>query len=305
MNGILLVDKPEGLTSADVVRRVKRRARVKVGHLGTLDPFASGLLPLCLGEATKIAQFLNQAGKRYEGEIALGAATDSGDRTGAVIATAAVPALGPAELARLEEHFTGEYEQTPPMYSALKRDGVPLYRLARQGVEVERAARRVRIEALRLRQIDSDRLHFDVSCSKGTYVRVLAADIGAAMGTCAHLAELRRTRFGSFDVADAVDDLEAWDPGCERGWLSPRAALADLPSFEVSAAAAAALRLGKARALRELSPPHGADTVVVVDPRGELVAVVLRSGETWRFGRVFPPNPALQVSTPMLSTADK
>ena len=200
MNGLLLIDKPAGLTSAEVVRRVKRRVRVKVGHLGTLDPFATGLLPLCLGEATKIAQFLNTADKRYEGVIQLGWATDTGDCTGRQTASAAVSDRAAADLDAVARRFTGEILQKPPMYSAIKRDGVPLYRFARQGLEVERTPRPVRIAHLGLESVGSGRLRFVLACSKGTYVRVLAEEIGAALGTAAHLDALRRTSFGSFDI---------------------------------------------------------------------------------------------------------
>ena len=306
MNGILQVCKPEGMTSAEVVRRVKRRAHAKVGHLGTLDPFASGLLPLCIGEATKIAQFLNQADKRYEGEIALGTATDTGDRTGSVVATARLPELGDADLAALEQRFTGEYEQTPPMYSALKHKGVPLYRLARQGIEVARAARRVEIKELRLRAAAPGFLSFEVACSKGTYVRVLAEDLGAALGTCAHLASLRRTRFGSFDLADAVPGPDSWDPASRQGLLSMREALAHLPALQLDAAACASVRLGRRRVLGEIGLPgdRDGDLVVLLDPESEVVAVVVRSAEGWRFGRVFQGDPSLHATAPVLSTAE-
>ncbi|OFV87008.1 MAG: tRNA pseudouridine(55) synthase TruB, partial [Acidobacteria bacterium RBG_16_68_9] len=204
MNGILILDKPEGLTSAEVVRRVKRRLRVKVGHLGTLDPFASGVLPLCIGDGTKIAQFLNTATKTYEGTIRLGAATDTGDCTGVVARTAPIPAFGSEDLRAVERQFQGPYTQVPPMYSALKQGGVPLYKLARQGVEVERSGRLVHIESLRLCRADEASLDFEVSCSKGTYVRVLAEDVAAALGTAAHVSVLRRTRFGEFTLSHAV-----------------------------------------------------------------------------------------------------
>lgn len=304
MNGILLVDKPEGMSSAEVVRRIKRRARAKVGHLGTLDPFASGLLPLCIGEATKIAQFLNQADKRYEGEIAVGTATDTGDRTGAVVATAPVPELDDAALAMLEQRFTGEYEQVPPMYSALKREGVPLYRLARRGIEVERAARRVHIEELRLRRAGQATLRFEVACSKGTYVRVLAEDLGATVGTRAHLASLRRTRFGSFDLADAIPGPDDWDPASEQGWVSVRAALAHLPAVELDRIACAAVRQGKRRVLGEIPLPGDADAAVLLDREGHVVAVVVRSSQGWSFGRVLHGDPSLQESNPVVSTAE-
>ncbi|MDX2171384.1 MAG: tRNA pseudouridine(55) synthase TruB [Deltaproteobacteria bacterium] len=293
MNGILLIDKPVDLTSADVVRRVKRRLprAVKVGHLGTLDPFATGLLPLCLGEATKIAQFLNTADKRYSGVIRLGVATDTGDRTGREQATAPLPALREADLAAVAAHFTGDLQQRPPMYSALKRDGVPLYRLARRGIEVERELRAVRVDGLVLAVDGPDRLRFSLGCSKGTYVRVLAEDIGTALGTVAHLAELRRTGFGGFDIGDAVA-LDAWDPGCARGLIGLRAALAHLPALAIDQPTAAAARQGKAAVLGHL-PGAPQAAALLIDPAGEVAAVVVREQGTWRYGRVLAPPQAL------------
>ena len=205
VNGILLIDKPEGITSAGVVREVKRAlAEEKVGHLGTLDPFASGLLPVCLGSGTKIAQFLMVEQKAYSGTIRLGVETDTFDSTGTVTQTSPVPDFNDDALRQLEAQFTGEQWQTPPMYSAIKRKGVPLYKLARQGIEVEREPRKVTIEQLVLARQSADTLGFSLVCSKGTYVRSLAVALGAALGGRAHLATLRRTAFGPFAIAQAV-----------------------------------------------------------------------------------------------------
>jgi tRNA pseudouridine55 synthase len=284
MNGILLIDKPAGLTSADVVRRVKHDLRGKVGHLGTLDPFATGLLPLCLGEATKIAQFLNTADKRYEGIIQLGTATDTGDCTGQPVRETGVPDLAGIDLAAVASRFVGASLQTPPMYSALKRDGVPLYRLARQGLEVERAARPVRIDHLVLARETPGRLRFSLACSKGTYVRVLAEDIGSAFDTAAHLAALRRTGFGGFDISAAVS-LPAWDPAQPAGLVSVRQALAHLPAVSLDDKGAEAARQGKAWVLDTIAV-GGGDAAVLLAPDDEVVAVVQRSGRTWAYGRV-------------------
>lgn len=284
MTGILLVDKPTGVTSADVVRAVKRRVGGKVGHLGTLDPFASGLLPLCLGEATKIAQFLNAADKSYEGTIQLGQATDTGDPTGTVTDTASVPAVDQRTLDSVATGFLGATQQVPPMYSALKRDGVPLYKLARQGLEVARESRTIRIDAFALVAAGDGLLDFRVSCSKGTYVRVLAEDVGRRLDTVAHLCRLRRTRFGHFDVAQAVDVRE-WSPG-GTGLLSVREALSHLPSVVVDDAGATAARRGQgwwlARAMAGVEHPE----VVLVHTSGEVVAVVEGHGGRWQFARV-------------------
>jgi tRNA pseudouridine55 synthase len=284
VNRILLIDKPEGITSAEAVRRVKRRVAVKVGHLGTLDPFATGLLPLCLGEATKIAQFLNTADKRYEGVIQLGCATDTGDRTGQPTRTTAVPDLTGADLADLARRFTGEQQQVPPMYSALKRDGVPLYRLARRGVEVDRPPRTVRIDDLRLEPSGAGRLRFRLACSKGTYVRVLAEDIGTALGSAAHLDALRRTAFGSFTI-DAAVPLDAWDPEQPSGLVTLPQALAHLPAVPIDRQATEAVRQGKSWPLTALPTDLGS-TATLLDPAGHLVAVVVCKGRAWAYGRV-------------------
>ncbi|MBX3023382.1 tRNA pseudouridine(55) synthase TruB [bacterium] len=289
MNGILLIDKPEGLTSAEVVRRIKRQlARgAKVGHLGTLDPFATGLLPLCLGEGTKIAQFLNSADKRYTGRIQLGVATDTGDRAGAVVSEAPVPALDAATLAEVVRRFSGEIRQRPPMYSALKKDGVPLYRLARQGIEVEREERAVRIDRLVLEPAGPSQLRLEVECSKGTYVRVLGEEIGIALGTVAHLRELRRTGFGDFGIAQAVA-LDAFDPANPAGFVPLRAALAHLPAVTLDAQGLRAVRQGKSSALSRLAG-LAAPVAALVDAQGELAAVAIRERGHWRYGRVLAP----------------
>lgn len=302
MNGILIVDKPAGVTSADVVRVVKRSAKVKVGHLGTLDPFASGLLPLCLGEATKIAQFLNAVGKTYEGTIQLGQATDTGDCTGTVTATAEVPTFDAQTLNAVAQGFLGTSQQVPPMYSALKRNGVPLYKLARQGIEVERDSRTIHIEALRLEPGESGQLRFEVSVSKGTYVRVLAEDIGRALGTIAHLKSLRRTRFGSFELSHAVDPT--WEPGAP-GLLSIREALGHLPCVIVDADGATAARRGQGWWLTKAMAGRDDPEVVLVDAMGDVVAVVEKRGSRWEFARVLVPPQTLQGGAPMVGVHTK
>jgi len=301
VNGILLIDKPIDLTSADVVRRVKRRLprTAKVGHLGTLDPFATGLLPLCLGEATKIAQFLNTADKQYIGVIQLGWATDTGDRTGQRTEVMAAPALEAAVLASLASRFTGELQQRPPMYSALKRGGVPLYKLARRGVEVERATRPVHIQHLELAADGPDRLRFTVACSKGTYVRVLAGDIGIALGSAAHLAELRRTSFGVFAIEDACS-LDDWEPSQPRGLIGVREALGHLPAVRLDAGTADAARQGKAAVLGGIPAGLGR-SALLLDPAGEVAAVVVCDPGPWRYGRVLAAPQALHGANPVVA----
>ncbi|HJQ83509.1 MAG TPA: tRNA pseudouridine(55) synthase TruB [Candidatus Binatia bacterium] len=291
MTGILLVDKPEGTTSAGVIRALKPRlGRAKVGHLGTLDPFASGLLPLCLGEATKVARWLLLEDKAYTGTIRLGTATDTLDRTGAVVATAPVAPCDQIGVDAVARRFVGARRQVPPMYSALKRDGVPLYALARRGIEVEREAREIVIHRLALVLAAPDRLDFAVECSKGTYVRVLAAEIGEALGTVAHLAVLRRTRVGTFAVEDArpLDALLVSDAPLPL--VPVRRALADYEAFTApSPDALARLRQGQQDPLDRLPAPRRAgETALLLDANGAVVAVVESAGPqpTWRLARM-------------------
>ena len=218
MNAILLIDKPAGISSAEVVRRVKSRVKpARVGHLGTLDPFATGLLPIMIGEATKLAPFIDGGDKTYAGLIRLGVETDTLDRDGAEVRRAEVPAISTDKLAQVTAQFTGAIEQVPPVYSAIKRAGVPLYRLARRGDDVAPPDKRsVEIKRLDLVCDAPDAIRFVAICSPGTYARSLARDIGIALGTVAHLDELRRTRNGSFSLADAIplaDVLESLDSG--------------------------------------------------------------------------------------------
>lgn len=286
MDGLLIVDKPAGVTSAEVVRVVKRTLRCKTGHLGTLDPFATGVLPVCLGEGTKIAPFLNQADKEYAGSIALGVSTDTGDLMGKQVAEAPVPHIESDRLEATRRSFLGALLQTPPMYSALKHGGTPLYRLARRGITVEREARPVRIDSLRLDLQGPDTLAFVVACSKGTYVRTLAEDIAGALGTVGHLRSLRRTRFGRFGLADAVPlDFVA---GAAGRIISLRDALGDLSEFRLGVVDAARARVGTQGVLSALPSPTTKTLAQLLDGEGRLVAVV--EGEPrmgWRYLRVF------------------
>ena len=288
LDGILLVDKPPGITSAGVVRQVKRGLHAdKVGHLGTLDPFASGLLPLALGEGAKIVPYLNQEEKSYVGTIALGRATDTLDSTGESTESAAIPTLGASILEETARNFRGEIEQVPPMFSALKRAGVPLYELARKGIEVERAPRKIRIQSLSLELAAENAIALSVRCSKGTYVRSLARDIALALGTVGHLSSLRRTAFGPFSVAEAIP-LDGIAPGIDLPLLSPRQALRGFGELEVGDLIAAELRRGEQRGLASLPGPEAADDVAkVLGARGELVAIVGAAATRWKILRVF------------------
>jgi tRNA pseudouridine55 synthase len=219
VHGVLLLDKPAGLSSNDALVKAKWLLNAqKAGHTGTLDPFATGLLPLCFGEATKFSQDLLDADKTYETVVHLGVTTATGDTEGEVLQTREVD-VSRAQIESVLARFRGEIEQVPPMYSALKRDGKPLYEYARAGVTLEREARRVTIRELELLDYQAPFLTLRVACSKGTYIRVLGEDIGAALGCGAHLKALRRTWVGALPLAEAVT--------LER--------LADMPEMERSA----------------------------------------------------------------------
>ncbi|GFO65201.1 tRNA pseudouridine synthase B [Geomonas paludis] len=205
LNGFFVIDKPAGVTSHDIVSKVRRAInQKKVGHTGTLDPFATGVLPVAVGEGTKAIQFLDESEKEYRAVLRLGIATDTQDLTGAVISEREWSHLTAEDLERLVPQFLGLQKQLPPMFSAIKQGGVPLYKLARKGIEVEREEREVEIHSLTFEWIRLPEACFTVRCSRGTYVRTLACDIGEALGCGAHLLELRRTRSGLFREADAI-----------------------------------------------------------------------------------------------------
>ncbi|NNG14462.1 MAG: tRNA pseudouridine(55) synthase TruB, partial [Gammaproteobacteria bacterium] len=212
VSGIVLLDKPLGLSSNKALQEVKNLffAR-KAGHTGSLDPLASGLLALCFGEATKISNFLFDANKRYRATGKLGEVTTTGDAEGEVVETRPIPELDASKLEAALEPFRGEISQVPPMYSALKHKGEPLYKLARQGIEIEREARQVTIYSLSLVELTADTFTIDIECSRGTYIRTLIEDIGNALGCGAYVTALRRTGLGPFGEADMVtlDALKA------------------------------------------------------------------------------------------------
>jgi tRNA pseudouridine55 synthase len=224
---VLLLDKPSGITSNHALQKARRLlGAAKAGHTGTLDPLASGLLPLTFGEATKYSADLLDADKAYEARLQLGVRTTTADAEGEVLERRPV-AVTREQFDKLLKHFTGSIAQVPPMHSALKRDGRALYEYAREGVEVERAPRQVRIERLDVVQWDDDQPEVAVDCSKGTYVRVLAEDIGAALGCGAHLAALRRVRVGTLtlDAAVTLEQLEQMPVEQRRACLLPVDAL--------------------------------------------------------------------------------
>ncbi|WP_313952096.1 tRNA pseudouridine(55) synthase TruB, partial [Accumulibacter sp.] len=241
VDGVLLLDKPTGMTSNSALQAARRFfSAAKAGHTGTLDPLASGLLPLCFGAATKFAVDLLAADKTYETELQFGVRTDTGDADGVAIERRPVN-FGLTEVAAALSPFRGPIRQVPPMYSALKRDGKPLYELARQGIEVEREAREVTIHELLLLDFSGDRCRLRVACSKGTYIRSLAEDLGHALGCGAHLTALRRVAVGALRVADAVtlDQLAAYSEDQRSCWLlAPDTLLQSLPAVHLDDEAA-------------------------------------------------------------------
>lgn len=282
IDGVLLLDKPLGLSSNDALQKARRLfAAAKGGHTGTLDPLASGLLPLCFGEATKFSADLLDADKTYVATLKLGITTDSGDAEGQVTASRPVN-IGEGELLASLPHFIGAIEQIPPMHSALKRDGRPLYELARQGIVVERVARNITIHQLELLDIAGDVAVLRVVCSKGTYVRTLAADLGEVLGCGAHLIGLRRTQVANLTLAGAVTLSELEELGEEErlARLAPvDALLQNLPRVDLENAEAERFTHGN-----PVSSPPGIFGKCRVYAGGALIGL----GEVGMEGRLWP-----------------
>lgn len=284
-SGIILLDKPAGLSSNAALQKTRRLLRAdKAGHVGSLDPLATGMLPICLGEATKIAGDILAGRKLYRFTVALGSRTSTGDTEGAVVETLPVPEFDAAHLGQVLQQFHGHQSQIPPMYSALKRDGQPLYKLARAGIEVERAARDIEIFALTLQSHSASQLELEVLCSKGTYVRTLAEDISKALGTCGHVQLLRRVYVEPF-TQQPMETLESIARAVESG-LAPTLLPADaplqhLPAVSLDAKATDRIRHGQ---------PVTADTAIapgrvrLYAPGGEFIGI----GESDGAGSVRP-----------------
>ena len=288
MDGLLIIDKPEGLTSHDVVARVRRILKTKrVGHTGTLDPFATGVLVLLIGKATRLAQFLDKDEKEYEAVIQFGFETDTGDRTGQRTAESELQneaiseRLQTTDWKKVFDDFRGDIEQTPPMYSAKKQGGKKLYELARQGKEVERRPIKVTISKLEIIDDDPFRvpqstIRIRVVCSAGTYIRTLAEDIGRCIGVGAHLTELRRTRAGKFALGDSLS-LDELDPTSVT-LLPIEKAVSHLPEFILSPDRVEKTRNGMTT---RTSGAQYDDNVIVrmVDQNGDLVAIGVNENE--------------------------
>lgn len=282
INGFVVIDKPAGITSHDVVSRVRRILGTrKVGHTGTLDPFATGVLPVAVNDGTKAIPFLDEGVKCYEAVMQLGVATDTLDMTGAVIREADWLAVTQEKVEAVLKQFTGHLSQIPPMYSAIKQDGQPLYKLARQGRVVERTAREIDIHSLELLSFSPPFVSFRVVCSRGTYVRTLADDMGKLLGCGGALKELRRIASGPFEISASVS-LEGLEEAAQRGDLdtlsvSPYAALSHLPDIPLNDSGLALVRHGRSPDWHdtEVTVPIACDdgALVRLTQNGTLVAV--------------------------------
>ncbi|TAK35081.1 MAG: tRNA pseudouridine(55) synthase TruB [Chloroflexota bacterium] len=297
MFGIFNICKPAGLTSFDVVARVRRiSGERRVGHAGTLDPLAEGVLPICVGQATRIVEYLSDATKRYCAQVVLGTTTDTYDAEGQVTSQTGRSDYPVEEIRRALDRFRGPIEQIPPMYSAVKKEGKRLYQLARAGHEVERAPRRVEIFRIDLLTYDPPVLVIDVECSKGTYIRSLAHDLGQVLGGGAHLGHLVRTRSGPFEIQDALT-LELLADAFAQGYWTELVYPLDEPLLHWNAIIlgeerAAALRNG--RAVPMLAVPPDARACRAYSTDGEFLAVVRPDMETgtWRAEKVFAASSA-------------
>jgi len=282
LNRVLVIDKPSGMTSHDVVARVRRSSKIrKVGHAGTLDPAATGVLVVLVGKATRLAQFCVELPKRYRGRVVLGASTDTQDSTGEVVSTGDTSILTREQIEEAFASFEGEGEQIPPMVSALKRDGTPLYVLARRGEVVEREARPITIRNLRVLSVEMPEVEFELECSKGTYVRTVAADLGEKLGSGGHLGRLARTAVGHFslDVACSLDDVNRAGPDLGDLGYSMLDALSFMPELRITEREEDAISTGGAI---DVSPER-------LVPEGDFVRLTADGEELAAVGRVVVP----------------
>jgi tRNA pseudouridine55 synthase len=299
MNGILIIDKPAGLTSHDVVNRLRRILQERsVGHLGTLDPSATGVLPMVVGNLTRLAQFYIKVEKSYEGVIRFGFATDTYDAEGEAADPPQAIALSLVQVRELASEFTGPIEQMPPPFSAKKIQGVPAYKLARKNKDVPLKPVQVEVKKFEILNVDRDRAAFRVHVASGTYVRSLAHDMGAKLGCGAHLESLRRTVVGEFTLTDA-HTLEEVDAVSKRGeveniFIHPRKLLPQLPSVTVSDEVAAQIRSGRTVNLPEFSSSR---QVKVFLGQQDLISIATRvAGTLFHPKIVMPPTPSLHTS---------
>ena len=289
VDGILLLDKPIGATSNGALQQIKRMYfAAKAGHTGSLDPLANGLLPICFGQGTRMSAFLLDADKRYVATFRLGERTSTGDAEGEVVETRPVPTFSKAQIEAVFEHFRGPVLQIPPMHSAIKHQGKPLYELAHKGIEVERKAREITIFSLQMLALDGSDLAVAVHCSKGTYVRTLAEDIGEQLGVGAHVSALRRLSVGPFDESQPMYTVDQLSEIAEQGYnaldallLPLDAAIADRPSVHLGADSAFYVRQGQP-VMVPRAPTEG--LVRIYEDESDFIGV----GEVLDDGRIGP-----------------
>ncbi len=292
LNGILVIDKPPGLSSAGVVAVVKRLLNVKkAGHAGTLDPFATGVLIVCVNQATRLARFWLNSAKTYQAELCLGIETDTQDATGTVISASESTDIPEDTLISVMKSFVGTIQQAPPVYSALKHQGVPLYKLARKGNPFQKPARQIQIYRLAVQEIALPLVRFEVNCSAGTYVRTLCADIGKILGCGGHLKHLRRTASSGYTIADAISlsDLEAavdsGDP--ERHLTGLSEALPDMVSVQADKALTDKIKCGMMITAADVPPSflcQGRDQVKIIDGNNRLLSILSYDPDKHGFG---------------------
>jgi len=295
IDGLLILDKPAGISSNAALQRARRLLQAaKAGHTGSLDPIATGVLPLCFGEATKLSGFLLDTAKRYQVRVRLGRTTTTADREGEILERRAVPQLSAELLEAALQRFRGEQRQVPPMYSALKHQGKRLYELARQGQEIDREPRAVTLYSLDLRGFGGDWLDLDVHCSKGTYIRSLAVDLGESLGCGGHVAVLRRTAVGEFPIQSALtlEQLEAMEPEQRLSRLLPMDTMvAGLSRVGLDHGQAVRFLQGQAIAVKGFD---AAGVVRVYDQRSRFLGLAL--GEN---GRIQPQRVVSRPDDPM------
>lgn len=302
LHGVLVVDKPANISSARVVKIVKKALKAgKVGHAGTLDPFAEGVLVCCINQATRLAGFLLHGPKKYIAVLKLGQETDTQDLTGTVVSTAEAVDYSQQTIQAVFESFKGTIEQLPPVYSALKHKGVPLYKLARRGQPVQKPPRRVQIYDIRIDDVDLPHVRFEVSCSAGTYIRTLGADIGRKLGCGGHLKALKRIESSGFTLDQAMPlsalDESAGSRELSQKMISMKDALPDMPEICADDHLVCKIRHGQELTATDLAGLNGfasvakaGDYLKIVDREDDLIAIVAqnKSGERLKYCGVFP-----------------
>ena len=283
--GLLLIDKPAGPTSHDIIQQLRRVSGVRrIGHAGTLDPLATGLLLVCIGRATRLLEYLLAQPKRYETAVRLGRSTDTFDAEGTIISEKPVDVTA-VDIEQALQQFRGPIVQYAPAYSAVKRDGVPLYKLARQGLEVERPAREVTVSNLEMLSWQDPTVHLDITCSSGTYIRSLADDLGNSLGCGGYISALRRTAVGTFTIEQAVALPELDNSNWSEQLLPPDTAVRHLPKIEFSAEEARRLLLGQrvpgADVIEEGAPARA------YEQYGRFLGIVVAAGQAWQPHKMF------------------